>query len=243
MSPYSFVYFDLDDTLLDHRSAERNALRDVHAHFAEAFHGLAISTFQETYHEINGDVWHRYGAGEITKEEARAERFRRVLAALSVRLSVSPDEANSYYMQRYSRYWSYVPGAREAFLKIARKFPVGILTNGFSEVQKKKMDQFLDLKEAATTVVISEDVGYLKPDRRLFDHAASLAGVPAERILYVGDSLRSDVIGGREAGWHVCWFRTNHLQAPPSTDLRVPYGVPQFSDWKELAEWLLTHGN
>jgi len=238
MSAFSFVYFDLDDTLLDHRSAEKNALRDVHAHFAEAFHGLAIAAFQETYHEINVDVWHRYGSGKITKEEACAERFRRVLDALSVRLPVSADEVNTYYMQRYSRYWSYVPGARAAYLQVAKSYRVGILTNGFSEVQRKKLEQFQDLSKAASSVVISEDVGFLKPDRRLFEFAAERAGVPAEHILYVGDSLRSDMIGGREAGWQVCWFRTNHLQAPTS-NVRVPYRVPQFHNWKDLAGWLL----
>jgi len=258
MSSISFVYFDLDDTLLDHTNAQNCALEDVHRRFRAELGDVDLLRFQSTYGAINGDVWRRYAAGTLTKDQAKKERFRRVLETLAVDTSISPDDLNTFYMGRYSRYWSYLPGAREAFLRIAARFGVGVLTNGFREVQNRKLEQFPELRSASSSIVISEEVGYLKPDRRLFDYAAERVGTLPESILYIGDSYRSDVEGGIAAGWNVCWFRPfgpGEIPGPGMADSaskRVakephqniggsegnPRGVRQFHRWGDVVDWL-----
>jgi beta-phosphoglucomutase len=49
-------------------------------------------------------------------------------------------------------------------------------------------------------VVVSAEVGLAKPDRRIFDLVVERAGVPRERLLYVGDHLGDDIEGARGAG-------------------------------------------
>ena len=48
---------------------------------------------------------------------------------------------------------------------------------------------------------ISSEVGYEKPDWRIFDHVQKYLQVPPESILHVGDSPTRDGIGAAEAGW------------------------------------------
>ncbi len=220
-----FIYFDLDDTLLDHGRAERLALADLieEDHFGTA----SFETVTKAYHEINVDVWRRYAAGDLTKEEAQRDRFARLLQGLGH--DGDPDALGARYLERYARHWSFIDGAQAAFHTLADLFPVGILTNGFAEVQHAKLNRFPDLRERAEAIVISEEVGVLKPHPALFAHAAEAAAAPPDAILYVGDSFTSDVQGGLAAGWNVAWYTENHAEP----------GVFAFHDWAELVSYLI----
>ena len=229
-----FIYFDLDDTLLDHRQAERDALADVHAAFPEAFDEVTAKRLQEAYHAHNVPLWERYADGEIDKDELKRLRFEQLLETLAID-SVAPRRVGAHYIERYTHHWTAMPGAFDAFRQIADRFPVGLLTNGFSETQHAKVDRFPVLEERSEVVVVSEETGYLKPDSRVFDHAAEIAEAAPEAILYVGNSLRSDVKGGLNAGWQVAWYTPNGLngEAPPESDRLF-----RFQTWSQLTDWL-----
>ena len=223
-----FVYFDIDDTLLDHQAAEREALADVRSRYQTVFGALSVDELQAQYHTINDPLWTRYADGEIQKETVQQQRFEQLLKA------VDAPHANAaligrYYMQRYAAHWQFVDGAREAYEKIAEGWPVGVMTNGFAEVQAQKLDQFPVLRDRADAVVVCEEAGALKPDPQAFAHAEAQAGVAPEDVLYVGDSYRSDVQGGRNAGWQVAWFARHGTNGAS-----VDEGAFVFEDWGTL---------
>ena len=221
-----FVYFDLDDTLLDHRAAERAALADCCAddeHFADH----ALEHVQETYHRHNVPLWKQYAAGEIGRADVQRLRFERLCETLDVDLDA--DALGEAYMQHYARRWQWMDGAEAAFRTVAERFPVGILTNGFADAQHAKLDRFPILRERSAAIVVSEEVGAMKPQPAIFAHATEQAGVAPSEILYVGDSLHSDVEGGRAAGWQVAWFRG---------DESVRDDVLAFDDWDLLLDRL-----
>ncbi|MEZ5341114.1 MAG: HAD-IA family hydrolase [Acidimicrobiales bacterium] len=81
-----------------------------------------------------------------------------------------------------------------------------MLSNGYSSVQRARLVNF-DLARYFTTVVISDEVGVAKPDKRFFDLALGETGDPAPgSVLMVGDNLRSDIGGGAAAGLATCWY-------------------------------------
>lgn len=228
-----FIYFDLDDTLLNHRKAEKYALANCHVHFEEHIGHLELSHIQETYHTHNVPLWRDYGMGKIGKEDVQRLRFEHLMEAIAIH-SVHPEEFGTHYLERYAHHWSWIDGAEQAFLQIAERLPVGILTNGFKEQQSAKLNTFPLLRETSSAVVISEDVGVMKPNPAIFKHATERAGVQSEEILYIGDSLHSDVIGGRNAGWQVAWFRG---------DPSVREDVEVFEEWNELDSFKQTMAN
>ena len=232
MTP-EFVYFDIDDTLLDHEKAEREALANVRDRYLTIFGTLSVDEIQETYHTINAPLWRKYADGEIGKQTVQQQRFERLLEA------VDAPHANAtlvarYYMKRYAEHWTFIPGARETFEAVAEQHPVGVMTNGFAEVQEKKLDRFPTLREQSEAVVICEEVGVLKPDPEVFDHATEAAGVSHENVLYVGDSYRSDVEGAQPVGWRVAWYARNGTNGQSTNDRGFT-----FSDWATLRDRLL----
>lgn len=203
---YEFIYFDLDDTLLDHKSAEAAGLQDVHAHF-DFFENISAEKLIDVYHQVNSRQWNLYSRAKISREELQRNRFELTLKELGLN-SARFKEVGNYYMQYYRNHWQWIEGAEAAYYDILEKYPVGILTNGFAETQRKKFEAF-DLYHSAETTVISEEVGVLKPHPDVFEVATERAGVDADKVLYVGDSFSSDVEGGTSFGWSVAWFTQN----------------------------------
>ena len=228
MTDIEFVYFDLDDTLLDHQHAERKALADVRDRYLAIFGTLSVTELQEQYHAINAPLWRRYADGEIDKDTVQRQRFEQLLDAVDAP-HANPALVGRYYMQRYGEHWQLIPGAKEAYEAVAEQVSVGVLTNGFSEVQAQKFDAFPVLEEHADAVVVCEEAGALKPDPQAFAHATEKAGVAADDVLYVGDSYRSDVEGAQNVGWRVAWFARN------GTDGRSMNGQSfAFDEWSTL---------
>lgn len=202
-----FIYFDLDDTLLNHKKAEQAGLRDVYEHF-DFFNGISETQLLNTYHHINKGLWEEYGRGEIDRHILHRRRFAETFRELGVDEN-SHEKAGKVYMNYYRDHWEWMEGAESAYKKITNQYETGIITNGFAETQRLKIDRF-NFEETARHIVISEDVGEMKPHPKVFDHATELVGLNREDILYVGDSFTSDVTGGAKAGWKVAWY----TQAP-----------------------------
>jgi pyrimidine 5'-nucleotidase len=226
-APVRFVYFDLDDTLLDHQKAQNGALEDLHT-LMPAFRGSDLARVRTAYQRVNGRVWREYAAGTRDKEGTRTGRFQLLFEALAI--AGDAQQAAELYLNAYATHWTIVDGAWSAYSKIAAHFPTGLLTNGFAETQRDKLRRFPRLAESLDALVISEEEGVLKPHVSLFRIATERAGVPAENIVYVGDSLRSDILGGIAADWQVVWYTQDDSQAPD--------GVPCFADWAQLPNLL-----
>lgn len=201
-----FIYFDLDDTLLDHKSAEKQALGDIHEYF-DCFTETSLDELIEVYHRVNSLQWKLYGKGEVDRKQLQRNRFELTLKELGLD-GERHAGIGTKYMNFYRNHWQWIDGAEAAFQTIRNSFEIGILTNGFSETQKAKFEQF-DLYSKAGKLVISEDVGYLKPQPEIFEHATGLTGYSPGEILYIGDSYNSDVLGGTSYGWNVAWFTSN----------------------------------
>lgn len=199
MKDEQLLFFDLDDTLVDHRSAEEAAQRDLFASFP-ALLTVAFDSWIAAYRAHNRRLWSAYGRDEITKEELKSHRFRDPLAELGLNESAA-EELGVAYLGHYERHWQLNPGAIAILEAASRLGITGILSNGFKEAQWKKVEKFR-LTRFARHVILSEEVGAMKPDRRIFDAAVSATGsANGVRKVYVGDSFEHDVVGAKAAGW------------------------------------------
>ncbi|PIQ63404.1 MAG: hypothetical protein COV99_02625 [Bacteroidetes bacterium CG12_big_fil_rev_8_21_14_0_65_60_17] len=230
MNDIRFVWFDLDDTLLDHKGAELLALEALVARHGTLFGDASLSDVRNAYARVNRQVWTEYAAGVRDKTSTKYGRFELLL------LDVHPDGKENTvlladeYLRLYASFWNWVEGAREALIRMAEHYPVGLMTNGFTEVQHAKLQRFPELSRACSHIVISEETGVLKPDVRIFRHAEELCGHTGEHVLYIGDSLSSDVTGGIGAGWYVAWFHGDDHPSPR---------VFSFRQWSDLLAKLL----
>lgn len=203
-TPYSWVLFDADETLFCFDAFEGLTLM---------FAGFGVEFTQadfEEYQRVNKPLWVAYQDGKISAAELQTVRFE----PWAAKLNVSPQTLNSAFLTAMAQICAPLPGARELLSALQGKAKLGIITNGFTELQTVRL-QRTGLQHHFDILVISEKVGIAKPDVGIFEHALELMGHPArEQVLMVGDNPHSDIQGGINAGIHTCWYNVHGYAAP-----------------------------
>lgn len=206
---YRAVFFDADDTLFDYPSGERAALLASRERFRLA---VEPEAFLAAYRRHNHDVWKEFERGEIDQATLRVERFRRL--AVELGLQEPPlEQVSSFYLEALSGQSQLLAGALELVRDLAAAFPLALITNGIASVQRRRFAASPILPHFKA-VVISEEVGIAKPDPRIFAPALAAVGVAAADVLYVGDSVTSDMAAARNAGMDFCWVNPQGAAVP-----------------------------
>jgi 2-haloacid dehalogenase len=210
---YKAIFFDADDTLYDYPSAERAALLAC----LDEFHiPIKVESFIATYKRHNHDVWQEFERGEIDQASLRVERFRRLAAELALP-GLPLEQVSSFYVEALARQSQLLPGALDLVRELAKKFPLALVTNGIAAVQKRRFAAS-PITPYFKAIVISEEVGVAKPDPRIFAPALAKIGVSPGEVLYVGDSVSSDMAAARNAGMDFCWFNPKGIPFPAGHD-------------------------
>lgn len=208
------LFFDLDDTLLDHRGAEAAAQRETFEANRERFGGVTFEQWLPRYQNANAEAWRAYGEGRIARAELEERRFAGPLAAFGLDTG-SAAALGVFYLAAYARHWRLNEGAEEILAAASLLGTVGLLSNGFRELQRAKVARFR-LDRWARHVILSDDVGAMKPSKAIFqaaERAALPAGGPARKV-YLGDHFETDVVGAKNAGWLPVLYSPAGRQAP-----------------------------
>ena len=200
MNRYDVLFIDLDDTLYDFSANSLDAYREVYALMGYDRWFDGFDHYYRIYWERNRQLWVLYGDGKITKDELNAERYTHPLRVAGV---PDADAVGARFwaeaMKRLPLGAKLMPHAREVLEYLKPRYRIYILSNGFAELQARKM-RSAGIGHYFDGVVLSEDIGVNKPHRAIFEHALSVAGVTADRALMIGDNYEVDIKGARGAG-------------------------------------------
>jgi 2-haloacid dehalogenase len=204
----SWLILDADGTLLDFAAAERWALE----HTPEDL-GLNVPpAFEATYASVNAELWSAFEQGQIGARDVRTRRFKEVFRRL--RLEGDPDTFSESFLQNIIHGSTFMHGAERLLARLHGCIGLVLMTNGFSDVQRARIDR-LGMGTVFDHVIISEEVGVAKPQRAIFDLALERIGQPDRNsVMIVGDSLASDIQGGINSGLNACWFNPKRQVCP-----------------------------
>ena len=222
---YKAVFFDADDTLFDYPRAERAALRACLREFRIR---IDLGPFLDAYRRHNRDVWQAFERGE-TDQAALARRALPPPGRRARHCRTCPWTGSAPSTSRPC------PASRSCFRepwrrsgRWPRNIPLALVTNGIASVQRRRFAAS-PITPYFQAVVISEEVGIAKPDPRIFAPALREIGVAAGDVLYVGDSVTSDMAAARNAGMDFCWF--NPAGAPVPAGQRRDSSSPTSRSW------------
>lgn len=201
-----WIWFDLDDTLIDFHGNSRAAHRIIYRECRLDRYFSTPEEWLDAYEVHNKNLWGRYSRGEITQDFLRSDRFA---TPLRDRWDGTEEELLEFsamldplYLDRLAEQPGVIEGARELLAHLrAHDYNIGVLSNGFTGVQHRKLattglDRLVDL------TVLSDDIGINKPDRRLYEYAMQRAGAQdPHRHVMVGDNRATDIAGALGAGW------------------------------------------
>lgn len=188
-----WVWFDLDDTLIDFHANSRLANAIIYREAGLDRYYATPEQWIEAYEGHNRLLWDRYSRGEITQGFLRVDRFA---TPLSPRWAGSREDLEAFcwrldreYLDRLAEQTVMIDGAVEQLSRLRAHYNIGVLSNGFKEVQHRKLEN-TGLAPLVDLVVLSDDVGFNKPDLRIFAYAMKRAGeMDPQAHLMIGDNL------------------------------------------------------
>ena len=214
--------FDVDDTMYDQQQPFRNAVKRVVPLVSdEDMHPLYIR-----FRHHSDENFPKVMAGNWTLEYMRAHRISQSLKDLDYPHITEKD--GLYFQQVYEEELDNICLHKEVkktldFLK-TKDVPLGIITNGPTDHQTKKLNQ-LQLKKwiPAENMIVSQATGYQKPEKEIFQLAEKQFNMTASETLYVGDNYDNDVLGAKKADWQALWFnhRERRIDESPTCDIEI----------------------
>jgi putative hydrolase of the HAD superfamily len=251
------ILFDLDNTLVSEMETYESAFAS-----AMSLHPLKVemADFREVVFGVATELWlaspvsdycARLGLGSPTSlfsdfpgtagelaylrtwsPSYRRETWMRALqkvgvndsSKLAVQLDRSLREQLPSSIKRYEDVFATVE-------TLSRSYLLAVATNGPADVQATKL-KGARLQEFFPIVVASSEVGFGKPDPRIFEAAVEQMGVPSKEVLVVGDSLEKDVVGSAAAGLRCVWV--NRTEAPRAGTVPPAFEIRSLAELPDL---------
>ncbi len=210
MKQIKHIFFDLDHTLWDFEKNSELALQKV---FKKQHINIDIDVFLEVYKPINLDFWRLFRNEKVTKSELRYGRLKNTFDALNY--FISDDLINTIaneYIEFLPDFNYLFDGTFEILDYLKDKYKLHIITNGFEEVQLKKM-QSSKIINYFDAIITSESVGAKKPNPKVFIHSLELANAKKENSIMIGDSVEADILGAINVGMQAlhCNFENKEI--------------------------------
>jgi len=223
---YKYLFFDIDDTLLDFQATEKEALRAL---FAEQNMDLTAED-ERRYKEINQGLWNDYENGKIDRGEVLNTRFSTFFMHydLEVNGSLLERKYRSYLEQGHQL----INGAMDLIIHLQPQYELYIVTNGVSKTQDRRLRDS-GLYPYFKDIFVSEDTGFQKPMKEFFEYVFDrIPNYIPEQGLIIGDSLSADIKGGQISGLDTCWF--NPLRKENQSGLSPTFEIQQLKEIHEI---------
>lgn len=219
---YKWILFDADETIFDFD--DYTGLKRTIAKY-----GIKITDEDYTeYKKLNTQLFNKYQKGEIRAIDIKSTRLKK----WGDIVNVSPLQLNQELLCNMLEICKPLPGAVKLLEFLKNRFKLGMITNGFIDLQEARLRRN-GLFEVFDILVISENVGVAKPDSKIFEHAFTLMGnVSRKEILMVGDSPNSDILGGMRVGIDTCWINPENKPIPDN--INPTYNIQKLNELKNL---------
>ena len=221
------VFFDLDHTLWDFDKNSEMAFNRI---FKNRFPEIKIEDFIANYAPINQECWKLYQNDKITHIELRYNRLKFSFDALNIEISDEDiNQISNDYIEFLADNNHLFDGAIEVLEYLKPKYKLHIITNGFANVQDKKINNAA-LSGYFQTITNSESAGVKKPNSLIFDYAVNVAKASKKNSIMIGDCLDADVNGALNAGLDAIFFNDKKVEAPEN--------IKQINHLLELKKYL-----
>ena len=224
-----FLLIDLDDTILDFKKAEHVAVKKTLADFGVE----PTDAVCARYSVINQLHWEAMERKEMTRQQVLEGRFAVLFAELGV--AVDAATCSHHYTENLAIGHYFLPGAREAVEQLSKKYKLYMTSNGTAWVQRSRLKS-ADIEQYFGDIFISQEIGFNKPAVEYFEGCfAKIPGFDPKKAMIVGDSLSSDIKGGKNAGIATCWVNPGH---EPAGEISPDYQIENLMQLEALLETL-----
>lgn len=205
---YKAVIFDLDDTLLNRDNAVDKMfliiLEKCYADVKNSERNLMLQKFKE---------YDRRDYGNSNKTRV----FESLFNEFPPQHKLPSNHIQDFWNNNFPSCFLINQSTINMVNTIKQRAKVAIITNGTTQRQRAKIEN-TKLNSCFETVIISEEVGFSKPDKQIFELALNNLNVHPEEVIFVGDDLEKDIGGCQNANIKGIWY--NPLMKKNATTIK-----------------------
>ena len=212
------IFWDLDHTLWDF---DKNSDLTIKKILKLNQINIDYKVFLKEYHPINRKYWDMYRQNKVSKPDLRFYRLYDTFKKINYDITDNLiNKMAEDYIIHLSDYNYLIPNAALVLEKFSMKYDMHIITNGFKNVQLKKLKKS-GLNKYFKTLTISEDIGVQKPNEKIFFHALSIASAEIKNSIMIGDNYNADVLGAKNIGMKSIYFNFHKKNSINSKEIIV----------------------
>ena len=230
MEKIKYILWDIDGTLIDFNYAEKEGLKLC---FEKYGLGKLAEEMLKKYKEINHEYWKQFERGEISKKETMERRFIDLFNLYGFDTSIV-ERFNEDYQINMGDVARFNPNGKDVVTRLKGKYKQYAATNGTVEAQNRKLSKS-GLNNMLDGIFISEEIGFDKPSTEFFQEMFKRVGSNnLEEYIIIGDSLTSDILGGKRVGIRTCWY--NPSMNNNNYDYSPDYEIHDLSEILDLLQ-------
>ena len=201
------IFFDLDNTLWDHRKNAYLTLNEIFAREkVQEKYQLGFEEFHKEYFTINENLWAGIRDGKIDKQYIRDHRFYDSFLFFGIDDKELSQKFENNFLDQIIENNELVEGAFDILEYLAqKKYRLHILSNGFEEVTYRKCE-LSGIKNYFATITSADEINIRKPQPEIFEYALKKADAKKENSIIIGDDWIADVEGGLAFGMDAVFF-------------------------------------
>lgn len=195
---YKSIFFDLDDTLWNLHENGKEALSETFDKYELKNRFSSFEEFYGIYLPNNYELWAKYRTGMIRKQELVLQRFLYPLQQKGINDETLALKMGADFLEATTTKTKLIPYAKEILEYLSPKYRLFILSNGFTEVQHKKLRNS-GLSSYFEKVILSENAEANKPSAEIFDYALKSTSSRRKASVMIGDSWEADIVGAKNS--------------------------------------------
>lgn len=202
---YKSLFIDLDDTLWDIHLNGKECLEEIYNDYGYSKYYPTFNEYYNVYMPSNNHLWGLYRQGSINKEELIVERFLIPVREFGIDDPEYAKKISDDFLERTTRKTKLIDGTIELLEYLKPRYRMHILSNGFREVQFKKIENS-GLRPYFDKIILSEDANINKPHAGMFTFALKNTNSKRDKTIMIGDSWEADIVGARNSRIDQIWF-------------------------------------
>lgn len=209
---YTTVFIDFDDTLIDTYGNAKICMHEVYEEHNIQKYYATFEDFFEVYQTNNSKLWSDYSKGLVDKQTILDTRFVKPFENFPDVDSKFMQQLSTDFLSKVVLKGTHIEGAMELLDYLKPKYKIVMLSNGFSELQYKKVES-AGFTEYFDEIILSDVVGVNKPHPDIFTYALNKAQAQANEVIMIGDNLAADIEGSRNSNIDQIWYNPNKKAA------------------------------
>lgn len=201
---YKFILLDLDNTIFDFDTTERNSFKKIIESFSMKYDFKILNQ----YKKINTSLWNLLEQGKVTKDIVLNTRFSEFFKLHN--LEVDGEKVEKQFRQYLNESSDLVPNAKSTLIELKRMGKkLYTASNGVYSTQVQRLTN-AGILYLFDDIFISEKIGFEKPSIHFFNYCFNnIKNFERDKIIMVGDSISSDIQGAINASIDSCYYKYN----------------------------------